>query len=104
MGKFVIQGQKSLRGRVKVSGAKNSALKLMAASILGSGRTRLENIPLIEDVRTTPRKVHTGTSAIAAGESRCPAAAEAQRRVPRLPAAGGEDRAKDEAPARCPRA
>ncbi len=52
MGRFVIEGRKNLKGRVKVSGAKNSALKLMAASILGSGRTRLENIPLIEDVHT----------------------------------------------------
>ncbi|MGM0365874.1 MAG: UDP-N-acetylglucosamine 1-carboxyvinyltransferase [Actinomycetota bacterium] len=52
MAKYVISGGKSLRGKVRVSGAKNSALKLMAASILGSGKTVLENIPLIEDVYT----------------------------------------------------
>ena len=39
-----------LEGTVRVAGAKNSALKLIAAAILGQGRTTLENIPLISDI------------------------------------------------------
>jgi len=41
-----------LTGRLHVSGAKNSALKLMAASLLAPGTTRLHNVPQIQDVRT----------------------------------------------------
>ncbi|MBC7333593.1 MAG: UDP-N-acetylglucosamine 1-carboxyvinyltransferase [Actinobacteria bacterium] len=52
MEKFVIVGEKTLSGKVKVSGAKNSALKLMAASILSEGRVTIKNIPGIDDVMT----------------------------------------------------
>jgi len=41
-----------LSGKVRISGAKNSALKLMAASILADGKTTLRNVPKIEDVNT----------------------------------------------------
>ncbi len=50
MEKFVINGGKTLSGKIRVSGAKNSALKLIAASILADGKTTLRNIPVIEDV------------------------------------------------------
>ena len=50
MSKFVINGGKKLSGKVKISGAKNSALKLIAASILADGKVTLKNIPKIEDV------------------------------------------------------
>ncbi len=43
-------GGASLRGRVRVTGAKNSALKLMAAALLAPGRTTLEEVPDILDV------------------------------------------------------
>ncbi len=59
MAKFVINGGKKLTGRVKVSGAKNSALKLMAASILATGKTVLENVPQIEDVQTMAQVLRT---------------------------------------------
>lgn len=39
-----------LLGSVKVEGAKNSALKLMAAALLAPGRTRIDNVPQISDV------------------------------------------------------
>jgi UDP-N-acetylglucosamine 1-carboxyvinyltransferase len=52
MAKFIINGGKTLTGRVIIDGAKNSALKLMAASILGEGKTRISNVPMIEDVNT----------------------------------------------------
>jgi len=50
MEKFIINGGKILSGKVKISGAKNSALKLMAASILADSKTTLRNVPGIEDV------------------------------------------------------
>jgi UDP-N-acetylglucosamine 1-carboxyvinyltransferase len=47
---FEVTGGASLRGRVRVTGAKNSALKLMAAALLATGRTTLEEVPDILDV------------------------------------------------------
>lgn len=47
---ILIHGNGKLEGEVAVSGAKNSALKLMAASILGHGTTVLHNIPNINDI------------------------------------------------------
>ena len=50
MERFRVVGGASLRGEVSVVGAKNSALKLMAGSLLAVGRTRLSNVPAIVDV------------------------------------------------------
>ncbi|MEX1177306.1 MAG: UDP-N-acetylglucosamine 1-carboxyvinyltransferase [Nitriliruptor sp.] len=47
---FVVHGGAPLRGTVRLSGAKNSALKLMAASILCDGELSLSEIPAIADV------------------------------------------------------
>jgi UDP-N-acetylglucosamine 1-carboxyvinyltransferase len=47
---IIVQGNGVLAGDVTVSGAKNSALKLMAASLLGSGESVLRNVPLISDI------------------------------------------------------
>ncbi len=47
---IVVHGNGNLAGEVAVSGAKNSALKLMAASVLGCGTTTLHNVPLIDDI------------------------------------------------------
>ena len=45
-----IQGPARLSGKVTVMGAKNSALKLMAASLLAPGKNTLYNVPQIADV------------------------------------------------------
>jgi len=45
-----VTGGTALRGRVRVTGAKNSALKLMAAALLAPGRTTLDEMPDILDV------------------------------------------------------
>src|SRR2546430_1434986 len=50
--KLFIDGGNRLTGTIPVSGAKNSALKLMAASLLASGRTTIRNVPAILDCRT----------------------------------------------------
>lgn len=52
MDSLTVTGQIPLSGDVIVSGAKNSALKLMAATILAPGRSVLCNVPDILDVRT----------------------------------------------------
>lgn len=47
---FVVHGGAPLRGTVRLSGAKNSALKLMGAAILCDGVLELDEIPAIADV------------------------------------------------------
>ncbi len=49
---IVVSGGNPVTGTVKIGGAKNSALKLMAASVMAAGETRLDNVPLISDVAT----------------------------------------------------
>jgi UDP-N-acetylglucosamine 1-carboxyvinyltransferase len=48
--RFRIVGGASLKGEVSVTGAKNSVLKLMAASLLAVGKTTIRNVPDIADV------------------------------------------------------
>jgi len=50
--KFVIEGGKKLTGKVAISGAKNSSLALMPATILSSGTSVLYNTPELNDVYT----------------------------------------------------
>src|SRR5215813_4661991 len=45
-----VPGGSRLRGEVTVGGAKNSALKLMAAALLAPGRSVIENVPRITDI------------------------------------------------------
>ncbi len=47
---FEVTGGARLAGRVRVTGAKNSALKLMAAALLTPGRTTIDEVPDILDV------------------------------------------------------
>ncbi|WJY93032.1 UDP-N-acetylglucosamine 1-carboxyvinyltransferase [Corynebacterium faecale] len=48
--KFLVNGGARLQGSVRVDGAKNSVLKLMAAALLAEGTTTLTNCPEILDV------------------------------------------------------
>jgi UDP-N-acetylglucosamine 1-carboxyvinyltransferase len=52
MERFLVEGGARLHGEVEISGAKNAALKLIAASLLAQGRTTLRNVPRIKDVDT----------------------------------------------------
>ena len=52
MDKFRIKGGKALRGTVAISGAKNSALPVMASSLLTADRVTLHNIPQVRDLIT----------------------------------------------------
>lgn len=51
MEQFVITGPKRLSGEVTVSGSKNAALPIIAATALINGKVTLRNIPDIKDVR-----------------------------------------------------
>jgi UDP-N-acetylglucosamine 1-carboxyvinyltransferase len=51
MSKIFIQGNTPLNGKVEVSGAKNSVLKLMAASLLSQEKCVIKKAPLIRDVK-----------------------------------------------------
>ncbi len=48
--KIKIIGGKPLKGEVSISGAKNAVLKLMAASILAKGESKIYNVPELTDV------------------------------------------------------
>ncbi|MFM8405668.1 MAG: UDP-N-acetylglucosamine 1-carboxyvinyltransferase [Actinomycetota bacterium] len=48
--RFRVHGGASLRGDVRIHGAKNSVLKLMAVSLLAPGKSRIKNVPDIADV------------------------------------------------------
>ena len=52
---FVINGGKRLRGTVEVSGAKNAALPILAATLLCEGEVVLHGMPDLADVRTMER-------------------------------------------------
>lgn len=52
MDKIVIEGGCRLEGSVKINGAKNAALPIMAACLLLNGPSRIKGIPNIVDIRT----------------------------------------------------
>ena len=50
--KLVVNGGKELQGKVKISGAKNAVLPIMASSLLATGVTTINNVPNLRDTRT----------------------------------------------------
>lgn len=52
MDEIVICGGNRLAGEVRISGAKNSALPILASTILGGGECRITNVPRVVDVLT----------------------------------------------------
>ena len=51
MKKLVIKGNKELSGTISISGSKNAALPILAASILAN-KVELTNIPFVKDIYT----------------------------------------------------
>ena len=49
---YLVEGGKPLHGSVPISGAKNSVLPILAATLLTGGRTILHNCPDLRDVRS----------------------------------------------------
>ena len=50
MDKIIVKKSPPLRGNVRISGAKNSALPILAASLLGTEDIILEDVPKLRDV------------------------------------------------------
>jgi UDP-N-acetylglucosamine 1-carboxyvinyltransferase len=50
--RFYVEGGKRLQGEIEVSGAKNAALKFVAAALLAPGKTVLHHVPRIKDMHT----------------------------------------------------
>ena len=59
MDKIVVEGGRRLEGTIPVSGAKNAALPILAASLLGSSPSRFGNVPTLNDVRTMCKLLET---------------------------------------------
>ena len=51
MASLVISGGRKLKGTLQVEGAKNAVLPMMAASLLTSGKTQIDNVPNVQDVQ-----------------------------------------------------
>jgi UDP-N-acetylglucosamine 1-carboxyvinyltransferase len=49
--KFIIKGGKPLRGTVEISGFKNAAGPVLAASVLTEEKVLIENLPLVDDIK-----------------------------------------------------
>jgi len=64
MDKLVIEGKHFLEGELPVSGSKNTALTLMAASILADGATDLSNIPDLRDINTFSRVIEVSGASV----------------------------------------
>ncbi|GJM81360.1 hypothetical protein HMSSN139_38560 [Paenibacillus sp. HMSSN-139] len=68
MDKLVIEGGKPLSGTIRIHGAKNAALPILAASLLAEGKVQLRNVPRLLDIdvmlgilgRLGCRAVHLG--------------------------------------------
>ncbi|WP_428234806.1 UDP-N-acetylglucosamine 1-carboxyvinyltransferase [Gracilimonas sp.] len=52
MDKFIIEGGTPLKGTIPISGSKNAALPLMAASLLGNSASTIRNTPRLKDIYT----------------------------------------------------
>lgn len=71
MDALVIQGGRPLSGRVTVSGAKNAALPVMAATLLAPGVHRLRNCPQLVDTRTFGRVLEVLGAKVAFAGGEC---------------------------------
>lgn len=65
---IVVNGGRPLSGTVQVRGAKNSALKLMAASVMAAGETEIGNVPCISDVDVMSEVLSTIGAVVTRGE------------------------------------
>lgn len=59
MARIIIEGGVPLSGKVKIGGAKNSALPIMAAAVLSRGPIILHNIPRLDDVITMEKVLNS---------------------------------------------
>ena len=53
MDKFLIKGPSKLRGKVNISGSKNSALPILASTLLFDTPVIIKNLPNVKDIDTS---------------------------------------------------
>ncbi len=53
MDKIIVEGGRSLKGEVKISGAKNAALPILVSSLLADGLNTYYNVPDLKDIQST---------------------------------------------------
>lgn len=63
MQKILIEGGTSLKGKVKISGAKNAALPVIAACLLTDGWNKIKNVPVLRDIQTI-KKIMEGLGVV----------------------------------------
>ncbi|CAK8163451.1 UDP-N-acetylglucosamine 1-carboxyvinyltransferase [Candidatus Xenohaliotis californiensis] len=65
MQKILVNGGKPLVGKIKISGSKNSALPIIAASLMSTGTINIKNVPNISDVQSMLSIInYTGSNAV----------------------------------------
>lgn len=69
MNKLLIQGGVTLNGDVRISGAKNAVLPILAATILAHGKSVVQNVPHLQDVTTTVTLLGTMGATVVVDES-----------------------------------
>lgn len=50
--KYIVEGGKSLKGEIKISGSKNATMPILSASLLVNGKVKLSNVPSLWDIET----------------------------------------------------
>src|SRR5476649_981467 len=50
MDSFLVRGGNRLKGKVEISGSKNSSLPIMAACLMAEGKTTLKGVPRLSDI------------------------------------------------------
>jgi UDP-N-acetylglucosamine 1-carboxyvinyltransferase len=66
--KIVIRGGARLKGEVRISGAKNAALPILASAILSGGTSTFRNVPKLNDIRTMGKLLALLGATVEAGE------------------------------------
>src|SRR5687767_7256456 len=57
MDSFIIRGGQRLKGKIEISGSKNSALPIMAACLMAEGKTTLKGVPRLSDIDSMAKLV-----------------------------------------------
>ena len=50
MDSFIVRGGNRLKGKIEISGSKNSALPIIAATLMAEGKTTLKSVPRLSDI------------------------------------------------------
>src|SRR2546423_12027604 len=50
MDSFIVRGGTRLKGKIEISGSKNSALPIIAATLMAEGKTTLKGVPRLSDI------------------------------------------------------